>query len=68
MSTFNDCTIGGRAATVQSFRVQHTVKSRGYYSRVIVRFHDNNETLSMGAAEFAKWSARADRLAKAGAA
>lgn len=63
MST-RDATIGGRPAVVQFVRVQHANKSWGFYNRAIVRFTDNNETLSMGSAEFAKWSRRLDRAAK----
>ena len=60
--------IGGRAAHVQTIRVRHANKGWGYYNRVIVRFLDDNETHTMGAAAFAKWSAKLDReAAKRGA-
>ncbi len=62
MSTqITETTIGGRPARVQSIRVRHANKSWGYYNRVLVRFTDTNECLSMGAAEFAKWATKLDR-------
>lgn len=59
--THQTTTIAGRNATVASVRVRHANKAWGYYNRIIIRSLDNNETLSMGAAEFSRWSAKLER-------
>ena len=56
-----ETTIGGRAARIQTIRVRHANKAWGYYDRVVGRFLDNNETFSMGAAEFEKWADKLER-------
>ena len=56
-----ECTIGGRPATVQTVRVRHVRKEWGWYNRVTGRFLDNDETFSLSAGEFAKWSTKLDK-------
>jgi hypothetical protein len=56
-------TIGGREARITTTRVRAKVGWR-FYNAMVVRFLDNNEIHTMGAAEFAKWSTRLEREAK----
>lgn len=58
-----DTTIGGRPARIQFVGRVRSKVGRSFYNLMSVRFLDNNESHSMGAGEFAKWSARLDREA-----
>lgn len=59
-----ETTIGGRPAVVTSLGRVRRQKGWGYYNLMSIRFTDNGEYHSMGAAEFAKWSTQLDRKAK----
>jgi hypothetical protein len=59
-----DTTIGGRPVRVTNIGRVRAKKGWRFYNLIGVRFLDNNEYYSMGAGEFAQWSARLDRKAK----
>lgn len=54
-------TIGGRPCHVRSLGRVRSQKDRSFYNLMSVTFLDTNEHLSMGAGEFARWSAKLDR-------
>jgi hypothetical protein len=65
MTRHTDTTIGGRPARVSDLGRVRAKRGWRFYNLVSVRFLDNDEYHSMGAGEFARWSTRLDRAAKA---
>lgn len=61
MGQVTDTTIGGRPARVHSIGRVRSKVGRRFYNLMSIRFLDNNEAHTMGAAEFAAWSTRLDR-------
>lgn len=55
-----DTTIAGRPVRLTTVRARVKEGWR-FYNAMIIRFLDNNETHTMGAAQFAKWSTKLER-------
>ena len=56
-----DTTIGGRPARVHQLGRVRSKVGRRFYNLMSIRFLDNNEAHTMGAAEYSKWANRLDR-------
>jgi hypothetical protein len=55
-----DTTIAGRRARITTVRTR-VKEGWHFYNSMVIRFLDNSETHTMGAAQFAKWSAKLER-------
>lgn len=60
-ATYQKTTIGGRAAVVGNLGRVRSKIGRRFYNLMSVRFDDNGEYWSGGAAEFAKWATARDK-------